>query len=124
MSFWEGVDVPGDALRCVVIDKLPFESPFDPVIKARLKAMDEAGDNPFFNYQVPRAVTTLRQGAGRLIRSTSDKGVLMICDPRLRTTGYGRTFLNSLPKMRRTNNREKVCAFLERLSNNSLEQTK
>ena len=123
MSFWEGVDVPGDALRCVVIDKLPFESPFDPVIKARLKAMDEAGDNPFFNYQVPRAVTTLRQGAGRLIRSTNDKGVLMICDPRLRTTGYGKTFLNSLPKMRRTNNREKVCAFLERLSFNALDQT-
>jgi len=116
MSFWEGVDVPGDALRCVVIDKLPFESPFDPVIKARLAAMEEAGDNPFFNYQVPRAVTTLRQGSGRLIRSSQDKGVLVICDTRLRTTGYGKTFLNSLPRMRRTNNRDKVCAFLERLS--------
>ena len=112
MSFWEGVDVPGDALRCVVIDKLPFESPFDPVIKARLAAMEEAGDNPFMNYQVPRAVTTLRQGAGRLIRSSQDKGVLMICDTRLRSTRYGRTFLNSLPRMRRTNNGDKVCAFL------------
>jgi len=119
MSFWEGVDVPGDALRCVVIDKLPFESPFDPVIKARLKAMEEAGDNPFMNYQVPRAVTTLRQGAGRLIRSADDKGVLMICDTRLRTTHYGRTFLNSLPKMRRTKSQEKICAFLERLANNT-----
>ena len=88
MSFWEGVDVPGDALRCVVIDKLPFESPFDPVIKARLAKMQEEGDNPFMNYQVPRAVTTLRQGAGRLIRSAQDKGVLMVCDNRLRTTHY------------------------------------
>lgn len=116
MSFWEGVDVPGDALRCVIIDKLPFESPFDPVIKARLNAMQEAGENPFMNYQVPRAVITLRQGAGRLIRSSDDKGVLMICDARLRRTHYGRVFLNSLPRMRRTNNREKICAFLTRLS--------
>ena len=118
MSFWEGVDVPGDALRCVIIDKLPFESPFDPVIKARLNAMQDAGENPFMNYQVPRAVITLRQGAGRLIRSSQDKGVLMICDGRLRTTHYGRTFLNSLPKMRRTNSRDKVSAFLTRLANN------
>ncbi len=116
MSFWEGVDVPGDALRCVIIDKLPFESPFDPVIKARLNAMQEAGENPFMNYQVPRAVITLRQGAGRLIRSSRDKGVLMICDGRLRTTHYGRVFLNSLPKMRRSNNRDKVSAFLTRLA--------
>ncbi len=118
MSFWEGVDVPGNALRCVIIDKLPFESPFDPVIKARLNAMQEAGDNPFMSYQVPRAVITLRQGAGRLIRSADDKGVLMICDGRLRTTHYGRAFLNSLPKMRRTTDRAKICAFLERLSAN------
>jgi ATP-dependent DNA helicase DinG len=116
MSFWEGVDVPGDSLRCVIIDKLPFESPFDPVIKARLNAMQEGGDNPFMKYQVPRAVITLRQGAGRLIRSSNDKGVLMICDGRLRTTHYGRVFLNSLPKMRRSNSREKVAAFLTRLS--------
>lgn len=122
MSFWEGVDVPGDALRCVIIDKLPFESPFDPVIKARLNAMQEAGENPFMNYQVPRAVITLRQGAGRLIRSTSDKGVLMICDGRLRTTHYGRVFLNSLPKMRRTSDREKICAFLERLASTANER--
>ncbi len=117
MSFWEGVDVPGDALRCVIIDKLPFESPFDPVIKARLNSMQAAGENPFMNYQVPRAVITLRQGAGRLIRSSNDKGVLMICDGRLRTTHYGRVFLNSLPKMRRSNSREKVSAFLTRLAN-------
>ncbi|RBP51617.1 ATP-dependent DNA helicase [Arenicella xantha] len=116
MSFWEGVDVPGDALRCVIIDKLPFESPFDPVIKARLNAMQAEGNNPFMNYQVPRAVITLRQGAGRLIRSVTDKGVLMICDPRLRTTRYGRTFLNSLPRMRRTHDRTKVTQFLARLA--------
>ncbi len=122
MSFWEGVDVPGDALRCVIIDKLPFESPFDPVIKARLNAMQESGDNPFMNYQVPRAVITLRQGAGRLIRSTQDKGVLMICDGRLRTTHYGRKFLNSLPKMRKTTDRDKICAFLSRLAERLAEQ--
>lgn len=116
MSFWEGVDVPGDALRCVIIDKLPFESPFDPVIKARLNAMQNGGQNPFMNYQVPRAVITLRQGAGRLIRSSQDKGVLMICDGRLRTTHYGRVFLNSLPNMRRSNKRDKVVAFLARLA--------
>jgi len=78
--------------------------------------MQEAGENPFMNYQVPRAVITLRQGAGRLIRSSRDKGVLMICDGRLRTTHYGRVFLNSLPKMRRSNNRDKVSAFLTRLA--------
>jgi len=115
MSFWEGVDVPGDALRCVIIDKLPFESPFEPVLKARLNAMQEAGENPFMSYQVPRAVITLRQGAGRLIRSTQDKGVLMVCDARLRRTYYGKIFLNSLPRMRRSADQTKVCAFLTRL---------
>ena len=115
MSFWEGVDVPGEALRCVIIDKLPFESPFEPVLKARLNAMQEAGENPFMNYQVPRAVITLRQGAGRLIRSSQDKGVLMICDARLRRTHYGKIFLNSLPRMRRTSDSSKVCGYLNSL---------
>lgn len=113
MSFWEGVDVLGESLSCVIIDKLPFESPFEPVLKARLNAMQESGANPFMNYQVPRAVITLRQGAGRLIRSQSDKGVLMICDARLRTTHYGKVFLNSLPPMRRTSDEQKVCGFLK-----------
>ena len=116
MSFWEGVDVPGDALRTVIIDKLPFESPFDPVIKARLNAIQQSGDNPFINYQVPRAVITLRQGAGRLIRSQADKGVLMICDSRLRTTHYGKIFLNSLPRMRKTDKLDKVCGFLNSIA--------
>jgi len=116
MSFWEGVDVPGDSLSCVIIDKLPFESPFEPVLKARLNAMQDAGENPFMNYQVPRAVTTLRQGAGRLIRSQDDRGVLMICDARLRRTHYGKIFLNSLPAMRRTNDQYKVCGFLKSIT--------
>lgn len=112
MSFWEGVDVPGEALSVVIIDKLPFESPYEPVLKARLRAMQDAGENPFMSYQVPKAVITLRQGAGRLIRSDQDKGVLMICDARLRRTHYGKIFLNSLPRMRRTADQAKVCGFL------------
>lgn len=124
MSFWEGVDVPGEALRCVIIDKLPFESPFEPVLKARLNAMQEAGDNPFMNYQVPRAVITLRQGAGRLIRSSDDKGVLMICDARLRRTHYGKIFLNSLPRMRRTSDSSKVCAYLNSLVSDEAQSPK
>ena len=116
MSFWEGVDVPGNSLSCVIIDKLPFESPFEPVLKARLNSMQEAGENPFMSYQVPRAVITLRQGAGRLIRSSQDKGVLMIGDSRLRGTHYGKIFLNSLPPMRRTSDGEKVVGFLKRIN--------
>lgn len=98
-SFWEGVDVRGEALSCVIIDKLPFSSPGDPVMQARLEAMRERGLNPFFDYQVPQAAITLKQGVGRLIRDVSDSGVLMICDPRLFGKGYGRIFLNSLPPM-------------------------
>lgn len=98
-SFWEGVDVRGEALSCVIIDKLPFSSPGDPVMQARLEAMRERGLNPFFDYQVPQAAITLKQGVGRLIRDVSDRGVLMICDPRLFGKGYGRIFRNSLPPM-------------------------
>jgi len=98
-SFWEGVDVRGEALSCVIIDKLPFSSPGDPVMQARLEAMRERGMNPFFDYQVPQAAITLKQGVGRLIRDVSDRGALMICDPRLFGKGYGRIFLNSLPAM-------------------------
>lgn len=119
MSFWEGVDVAGDQLRLVVIDKLPFESPYDPVVKARLAAMQDAGENPFMQYQVPRAVITLRQGAGRLIRSQRDQGVLMLCDSRLRGTRYGKIFLNSLPAMRRTTDGSKVAGYLRKLHNES-----
>ncbi len=101
-SFWEGVDVRGEALSCVVIDKLPFASPGDPIMQARIDAMREKGQNPFMQYQLPQAVLTLKQGVGRLIRDVNDYGVLMLCDPRLGTKGYGRTFIESLPQMSKT----------------------
>ncbi|PHR27012.1 MAG: ATP-dependent helicase [Desulfotalea sp.] len=96
-SFWEGVDVSGESLSCVVIDKLPFEVPTDPVLQTRIERVRSDGGNPFFEYQVPRAVLSLKQGVGRLIRSTTDTGVVAIMDVRLYTKGYGRTFLKSLP---------------------------
>jgi ATP-dependent DNA helicase DinG len=101
-SFWEGVDVRGEALSCVIIDKLPFASPGDPVLKARLEAMTQQGKNPFFEYQLPTAVIALRQGIGRLIRDVTDRGVLMVCDPRLLKKSYGQLFLDSVPPMNRT----------------------
>jgi ATP-dependent DNA helicase DinG len=101
-SFWEGVDVRGDALSLVVIDKLPFAPPDDPVLAARIEEMRKAGRNAFMEYQLPRAVISVKQGAGRLIRTESDKGVLMICDPRMLNKPYGRRVWRSLPPMRRT----------------------
>ncbi len=110
-SFWEGVDVRGEALSCVIIDKLPFATPDDPVLTARASAMEEAGRNPFIEYQLPNAVIALKQGAGRLIRDVDDRGVLMLCDPRLLRKNYGRTFLASLPPMARTRSPADVEAF-------------
>ncbi len=110
-SFWEGVDVRGEALSCVIIDKLPFSSPGDPVLKARLDAMTKQGKNPFFEHQIPAAVIALRQGIGRLIRDENDKGVLMVCDPRLLKRSYGQLFLDSVPPMRRTRDIADVQAF-------------
>lgn len=101
-TFWEGIDVRGDALSCVIIDKLPFAPPDDPVLRARVRRMQDQGLNAFQDYQVPVAALILKQGAGRLIRDVTDRGVLAICDPRLRTKGYGRTFLRALPPMRQT----------------------
>ena len=101
-SFWEGVDVAGEALSVVVIDKLPFAAPDDPVLQARLDALEQAGINPFMGWQVPSAVIALKQGVGRLIRDVHDRGVLVLCDPRLTGKGYGRLFLSSLPPMPRT----------------------
>ncbi|MBN8886378.1 MAG: ATP-dependent DNA helicase [Rudaea sp.] len=98
-SFWEGVDVAGEALSCVIIDKLPFAAPDDPVLVARLNALRESGGNPFFDWQVPAAVIALKQGVGRLIRDVADRGVLMLCDPRLTGKAYGKLFLKSLPPM-------------------------
>ncbi len=109
-SFWEGVDVRGEALSCVIIDKLPFATPDDPVLQARGRAMEEEGRNPFMEYQLPAAVIALKQGAGRLIRDENDRGVLMLCDPRLLSRPYGKVFLASLPPMPRT----RVFADIER----------
>ncbi|HSD38374.1 MAG TPA: ATP-dependent DNA helicase [Rhodocyclaceae bacterium] len=114
-SFWEGVDVPGDALSVVIIDKMPFAPPDDPVLKARVEWMEKQGRNPFMEYQLPRAVINMKQGAGRLIRSERDKGVLMICDPRMLTKPYGKRVWQSLPPMRRTRVLDEVVGFLETL---------
>ncbi len=110
-SFWEGVDVRGDALSLVVIDKLPFASPDDPVLEAKLNASREHGGNPFSEIQVPAAAIALKQGAGRLIRDVDDRGVLMLCDPRLFTAAYGRLFLKCLPAMPMTRELADVEAF-------------
>lgn len=110
-SFWEGVDVRGEALSLVVIDKLPFAPPDDPVLAARIEHMRRAGKNPFFDYQLPRAVINMKQGAGRLIRDETDRGVLMICDPRLIGKTYGRRVWQSLPPMRRTRDIAEVEKF-------------
>jgi ATP-dependent DNA helicase DinG len=110
-SFWEGVDVRGDALSCVIIDKLPFASPGDPVLKARMQAMEKQGRNPFFEHQLPNAIIMLRQGIGRLIRDVNDRGVLMVCDPRLLKRTYGQMFLDSVPAMQRSRTIEDVQRF-------------
>jgi ATP-dependent DNA helicase DinG len=98
-SFWQGVDVRGEQLSCVIIDKLPFAVPSDPVVAARSRFLDESGGNSFFDYSVPQAVITLKQGIGRLIRSKTDSGIVAILDSRLRTKGYGKDFLKSFPEM-------------------------
>lgn len=115
-SFWEGVDVRGPALSCVIIDKLPFATPDDPVLKARAAACTAAGRNPFMEYQLPEAVIALKQGAGRLIRSFEDSGVLVICDPRLYTRSYGQLFLDSLPPMPVTRDVVEVETFFRQFA--------
>jgi len=114
-SFWEGIDVKGDALTLVVIDKLPFAPPDDPVLAKRLELLSQSGGNPFMQHQVPQAIIALKQGAGRLIRSETDRGVLMICDTRLIDKPYGRRIWQSLPPMKRTRSQGEVVAFLETL---------
>lgn len=119
-SFWEGVDVRGDALSLVIIDKLPFAPPDDPVLAARIAQLNQQGRNAFMEYQLPRAIITLKQGAGRLIRDENDRGVLMICDPRIITKPYGKRIWQSLPPMKRTRVAAEAVAFFS-ASNSKLE---
>jgi ATP-dependent DNA helicase DinG len=114
-SFWEGVDVRGEALSVVLIDKLPFAPPDDPVLAARIEALRARGGNPFIEFQLPQAILALKQGAGRLIRDETDRGVLVLCDPRLLTKPYGRSILASLPPMKRTRDAAEVETFLARM---------
>jgi hypothetical protein len=115
-SFWEGVDVRGQALSVVVIDKLPFAPPDDPVLKARLDAMQRAGRNAFMEYQLPQAAIILKQGAGRLIRRETDQGVLVVCDTRLVAMGYGRRLLRALPPMQRLSSESELLQRLDLLT--------
>ena len=110
-DFWEGVDVRGESLSCVIIDKLPFASPGDPVMQARIDAIKRSGGQPFMEFQVPQAVIALKQGVGRLIRDVNDSGVVMIGDPRLKQKAYGRIFLNSLPSMPQTSEIKDIETF-------------
>jgi ATP-dependent DNA helicase DinG len=112
-SFWEGVDVRGEALSVVIIDKLPFAPPDDPVLSARIDKMNAEGKNAFMEHQLPYSVITLKQGAGRLIRDETDRGVLMICDPRLITKPYGKRIWQSLPPFKRTKALAEVQAFFD-----------
>ena len=113
-SFWEGVDVRGEALSCVIIDKLPFAPPDDPVLRARMRYLRELGQDPFMSHQLPHAVLALKQGVGRLIRDPEDRGVVVLCDPRVVQKGYGRVFLNSLPEMPITRERGDIRTFFSR----------
>lgn len=115
-SFWEGIDMPGDALQCVVIDKLPFPPPNDPLVEARVRQLRAQGRNPFDAYFVAEAAVSLKQGAGRLIRSETDRGLLVLCDPRLRQMGYGRRLLAALPPMGVLDGEDEALAWLDELA--------
>jgi ATP-dependent DNA helicase DinG len=115
-SFWEGVDVPGEALQCVVIDKLPFPPPGDPLVEARVQRLESEGRNAFAEYFVAEAAVALKQGAGRLIRSESDRGLLVVCDPRMATMGYGRRLFAALPPMKRVDGEAEAVVWLGELA--------
>ena len=112
-TFWQGVDVPGEALKCVIITKLPFAVPSDPIIEARMELLKAQNKNPFMDYQVPQAITLLRQGFGRLIRAATDTGIVAILDPRIKSKFYGRHFLNSLPDCKKTSDIKDIKNFLD-----------
>ena len=114
-SFWQGVDVPGAQLSCVIIDKLPFKSPQDPVYRKRIQQVNKNGGNAFFEVQIPEATISLRQGVGRLIRDAADRGIVALCDNRLNTKGYGQGMLDSLPPMRRSTDLDEVTLFARRI---------
>ena len=111
-SFWQGVDVPGESLSCVVIMKLPFAVPDEPMVQARVETIKERGQDAFVGYQVPQAVMMFRQGFGRLIRTATDRGIVAILDPRVKTKPYGKTFLESLPDCNRTEELDRVSLFV------------
>jgi len=113
-SFWQGVDVPGEQLSCVIVDRLPFAVPSDPIVAARVRALQDDGRNPFAEFQVPQAVLALKQGFGRLIRTKTDRGVLALLDTRIQRMPYGKIFLESLPNYRITHNSADAARFLER----------
>jgi ATP-dependent DNA helicase DinG len=121
MSFWEGVDVPGDALRLVILEKIPFAVPTDPVVVARCNALELEGKNPFISYSVPQAAITLKQGFGRLLRTRADRGIVAILDRRIRMRGYGRTLLASLPAARHTDDFDGVLAFWDEIASGRVE---
>jgi ATP-dependent DNA helicase DinG len=118
-SFWEGIDMPGDALQCVLIDKLPFPPPNDPLVEARVKQLREQGRNPFEDYFVAEAAVSLKQGAGRLIRTEDDLGLLVICDPRLARMGYGKGLLAAVPPMTRLEDEAQALDWLREISGRS-----
>jgi ATP-dependent DNA helicase DinG len=115
-SFWEGIDVPGDALQCVLIDKLPFPPPNDPLVEARVAQLESQGRSPFNDYFLAEAAVSLKQGAGRLIRSERDRGLLVVCDPRLVLKGYGARLRRALPPMTRLKEEGEALAWLRELA--------
>ncbi len=115
-SFWEGVDVPGDALQCVVIDKLPFPPPNDPLVEARAARVEREGGNPFATCFLADAALSLKQGAGRLIRSETDRGLLVVCDPRLARMSYGRRLLRAMPPMTQVASADAAMAWLDEIA--------